>query len=321
MSLPRIAVLMAVYEPNMVWLAEQLDSLNGQTYPNIFLYIRDDCSQSISDDDLLACVREHITAFPYLISRNERNLGSNGTFELLTAEAEGDFFAYCDQDDVWLPDKLKLLTEDLRREDALLVCSDMYVTDGQGRQIADRIAKVRRHQVLKSGSGLAPGLLTHNFVTGCTMLVRAECAKAAIPFCPYMVHDHYLALYCAAKGSIYADPRPLIRYRLHGGNQTGAMTGVTDKNSYCRVRIEDSIRRFEWLREYFPGDPALSAQIERCLLWLRARLRYWREKRGAAELWHLRDCGRQVTLFELFAARMNEKMFLFFIWLYRKNII
>ena len=59
-------------------------------------------------------------------------LGSNRTFERLTEEAEGEYFAYCDQDDVWLPEKLAVLQEALEREKALLVCSDMYIIDGGG---------------------------------------------------------------------------------------------------------------------------------------------------------------------------------------------
>ena len=320
MSAPRIAILMAIYEPDMDWLAQQLDSLNAQTYPDLFLYVRDDCSPTVPHEQIAACVQTHITAFPFAISRSEKNLGSNGTFERLTAEAQGDCFAYCDQDDVWLPDKLTTLLADMEREGAQLVCSDMYVIDAQGNAVADSITQVR-HQTLRSGTGLAPELLMHNFVTGCTVLIRAETAKAALPFCPCMVHDQYLALHSAARGRIFSEPRPLVRYRLHGGNQTGAMAGVTDKASYGEMQIDLRLSRLEWLQAHLPCDAALTAQIERDLAWLRARQRYWREKRGALTLWRYRDCGKAATLFELFAAHMSERLFLFFIRLYRKNII
>ena len=164
----QISILMAVYEPRMDWLRQQLVSLNEQTYPNLRLYVRDDCSPTVPYEQILACVRECITRFPCTIARNEENLGSNGTFELLTKEAEGDLFAYCDQDDVWLPEKLAVLQEAMEREQALVVCSDMYIIDGEGRQVADSITKVRRHHVFRSGTDLARGLLTSNFAAGCT---------------------------------------------------------------------------------------------------------------------------------------------------------
>ena len=101
---PLIAILMAVYEPRMDWLREQLESLEKQTYPNLKLYVRDDCSETVSFEEIERCIKEYIHSFPYEIQRNEANLGSNRTFERLTEEAEGTYFAYCDQDDVWLPE-------------------------------------------------------------------------------------------------------------------------------------------------------------------------------------------------------------------------
>ncbi len=213
---PRIAILMAVYEPNLQWLREQLISLNEQNYPNLHLYIREDCSPTVAFADIERCVQDCITAFPYEIKRNAENLGSNGTFELLTQEAEGEYFAYCDQDDAWLPEKLEFLQREIETQKALLVCSDMLIIDGTGKKVADSITKVRRHHVFHSGENLAANLVFSNFVTGCTMLIKAETAKAAMPFCPYMVHDHYLALFAAERGKIVSLPERLIKYRIHG---------------------------------------------------------------------------------------------------------
>ena len=318
---PLISILMAVYEPRMDWLRQQLVSLNEQTYPNLRLYVRDDCSPTVPYEQIQVCVRECITRFPYTVARNEKNLGSNGTFELLTREAEGDLFAYCDQDDVWLPEKLAVLQKTMEREQAVLVCSDMYVIDGEGRQTAGSITKVRRHHVFRSGTNLAEDLLTHNFVTGCTMLVRAESAKRAVPFCPYMVHDHYIALCCAAEGMVYSSPERTIRYRIHGGNQTGIMSGVRDKESYLDVRIGAAEEKLRWLEKYFPYRGDLGKSIHRRLRWAQARKENWQERGHASALWQLRDCGRQVTLYEIVAARLPEKLFMKTIGLARRNIM
>lgn len=318
---PLISILMAVYEPRMDWLRQQLASLNEQTYPNLRLYIRDDCSPTVPYEQIQSCVQDCITRFPYVITRNEKNLGSNATFELLTKEAEGDLFAYCDQDDVWLPEKLTVLQKAMERERAVLVCSDMYIIDGDGKQVADSITKVRRHHVFRSGTDLTRGLLTSNFVTGCTMLVQSDAAKRAIPFCPYMVHDHYIALCCAAEGMVYSSPERTIRYRIHGGNQTGIMSGVRDKESYLNVRIGAVEEKLRWLEKYFPYHDDLNKSIHRRLRWVHARKENWQKKGHAGELWQLRDCGRQVTLYEILAARLPEKLFMRTINLARKNVI
>ena len=318
---PLISILMAVYEPRMDWLREQLISLNAQMYPNLRLYIRDDCSPTVPHEQIQSCVQDCITRFPYTITRNEKNIGSNGTFELLTEEADGELFAYCDQDDVWLPEKLTVLQEAMERERAMLVCSDMYIIDGDGKQVADSITKVRRHHVFRSGKDLAEGLLTHNFVTGCTMLVQSDAAKRAIPFCPYMVHDHYIALCCAAEGVVYSSPEKTICYRIHGGNQTGIMSGVRDKKSYLNVRISAVEEKLRWLEKYFPYHDDLNKSIHRRLRWVHARKENWQKKGHASELWQLRDCGRQVTLYETLAARLPEKLFMRTINLARRNLM
>lgn len=318
---PLISILMAVYEPRLDWLREQLESLEAQIYPNLRLYVREDCSPTVPFAEIEKAVRECIRSFPYEITRNEKNVGSNLTFERLTREAKGEYFAYCDQDDIWLPEKLTVLQEKIEETGALLACSDMYIIDGEGRQVADSITKVRRHHKFKSGGGLAEGLIISNFVTGCTMLVRAEAAKGAVPFCPHMIHDHYIALYCAASGGeICSVLRPLIRYRVHGENQTGLMAGVDSRESYLEVRVGTLRQRLEWLRER-PTDQsaAMRCAIEDRLQWVRARERNLRGQGGKRIIWKYRRFGPRVSAFELVATLLPEHIFLYIVNLARHN--
>ncbi len=319
---PLIAILMAVYEPREDWLRAQLDSLEAQTYPNLKLYIRDDHSSEAAFAALKACARASIRSFPFELRRNEEKLGSNATFERLTREADGDYFAYCDQDDVWLPDKLSTLLDAIEAQRAQLVCSDMFIIDENGTRTADSITKVRRHHVFKSGEGLAPQLLIANFATGCTTLVNAGQAKAAVPFCPYMVHDHYLAVWCAARGSVVSLPQRLINYRIHANNQTTIMTGVVDKETYVEVRIRKAIRRLEWLRERMRGQGDLSAAIDRTLNWTRARERcYAGDTRARGEVWRARDLSPVTSVFDIVMAGAPDWMFRCCIGLLRRNVI
>lgn len=319
---PRIAILMAVYEPRMDWLREQLLSLDAQTYPNLMLYIRDDCSPTVPYEEIQSCVQDCIRSFPYEIRRNEKNLGSNGTFERLTQEAEGDYFAYCDQDDVWLPKKLRILEKTITESGARLVCSDMYIINENGDQMADSITKVRRHHVFLSGEGLAPKLLISNFVTGCTMLVSSKTAKESIPFCPYMVHDQYLALCAAEKGRIVSLPGQLIRYRIHESNQTLAMAGVSDKQDYFHIRIETLLKRLNWLEARFAHNEALEKEIAEALLWTTARMDNFRGNAQAKlTIWKNRRFSPLTSLFEILLAGAPNAIFMLFVSLKRKNIL
>ena len=314
---------MAVYEPNLNWLREQLRSLNVQTYPQIHLYIVDDCSLTVSFDEIMEVVTECVTRIPFTITRNASNLGSNRTFESLTKLAEGEYFAYCDQDDIWLPKKLDVLHNAIVTTGALLVCSDMYVIDANGKVMAHTITSVRRHHVFRSGSNLLPIFLVSNFVTGCTMLIKASIAKESIPFFPYMVHDHYLAFYSSIKGLVLSLKEPLIYYRIHDKNQTLVMNGVTDKKSYYEKRIVVCIKKFQWLKEnIICNDINNCSCISRALSWGGAR-NDWYQKRDLTSfynLWKFRNVKLSETLFELVSLILPNCIFKFLIWLYKKNV-
>ena len=306
---PQISILMAVYEPRLDWLKEQLRSLNAQDYPNLILYVRDDASKSVPLDVIQETIQECITRFPFELARNDVNLGSNATFERLTQDADGYYFAYCDQDDSWLPEKLSTLQEAMENSGAILVCSDMYVIDENGKQLADSISKIRRRIQLQSGDDLASGLIFHNFVTGCTMMIRAQDAKAFTPFCPYYVHDQYLAIRCADKGAILSVRQPLIRYRIHGNNQTAALSGVHDKRSYEEKRIQTTWQRLTWLNENVPMSDALRETVKNGVVWAEARRKNWNHQGGRKVVWKYRNYSPIPSLFELTCNWLPEVLF------------
>ena len=257
---PLISVLMAVYEPRMDWLKEQLDSLNAQTYPNLRLYVRDDCSPTASFEKIEALVQERVTAFPYSVARNGQNLGSNGTFELLTREAEGEYFAYCDQDDIWLPEKLAVLQD--TAGPATMIYSDMSVIDERGETVAETLRMIRPRLQYVSGTGLAETFFFRNCTAGCSMLVQGDTAKAAIPFPKQTVCDQWIAIAAAQNGSIAFIDSPLMQYRQHMHNQTGILVGVTDKASYRSVRLEPLRERLEYYERVFGSNARLSAFVQ-----------------------------------------------------------
>lgn len=139
---PPVSILLATYEPNLQWLEQQLNSLNQQSYPNLYLYVQDDASANVPLSKITALLEKTITSFSYEIARNEKNLGSNVTFQYLTEKATGDFFAYCDQDDLWFPHKISRCMDVLQDKNAVLVCSDMEIINEVGKVTAKSITKI-----------------------------------------------------------------------------------------------------------------------------------------------------------------------------------
>ena len=204
---------------------------------------------------------------------------------------------------------------------AELVCSDMFIIDGDGKQVADSITKVRRRHKFASGEGLAKELLVRNFVTGCTILVRGGTAKECVPFCPAMVHDYYIALCCAAKGTIQSVEKPLIRYRIHGRNQTGVLAGVKDKESYYKLRILEMQERFQWLSSNWPYREDFQKELKQCAEWIQARQNNWNGRGGKKTMWRYRSLFPKAMVFEFIMPYLPKCLFKLAIWMGKNNYI
>ena len=314
-----VAILLAVYNPPLDWFGELLDSLDAQTYPNLRLYIRDDASSSPAPEQLEAFLEEHLLRLPYQFARNAENLGSNATFAALTEDATEDLVAFCDQDDIWLPDKIersvRLLEESPLRP--VMVCSEVAVIDADGREIAPLISAHRKRHVFLRGEGLAPTLLHRNFALGCTMLLPRERALSYLPFPDGIVHDHYLAYRAACDGAIDYLPEPTMKYRVYGGNQTGVMVGVRTKEDYFRERIlvfEDRLDVFSRYAD-FP-------ELQQAREWAAARRANFKREKGAfRRLRALRHVNPTTTKFELYGLRLPGPLFRLAIRLIQRRVI
>lgn len=302
-----IAVLLAVYEPRVDWLARLLDSLNTQSLSPACLYVCDDASPRFSKEELEALLQKHITAFPYVLLQNEENKGSNATFAALLQRAKEPYVAFCDQDDVWLRDKLKdslalLQSSPLR---PTLVFGNACVIDGEGSLLARRIEDLRPRHRLQRGYGLADALIRRNFVMGCTLLIERRRALSYLPFPRALVHDHYLAFRASLDGALDFLDAPQLLYRIHGENQTGTLAGVQSRADYVRLRIRVFCERIRVFSRY-TDSPAL----REAAAWSEARLANAIGKRGGARrllrLWH---CDPTVTAFELLALRLPSPLF------------
>ncbi|HCW53917.1 MAG TPA: glycosyl transferase, partial [Clostridium sp.] len=207
---PLVSILLAVYNPNEKWIIEQIVSLNEQTYENLNLYVYDDCPKYPLNEKIL---KKYVKNFDYKLIRGEQNKGSNKAFEELTRIADGEYFAYCDQDDIWEKNKISLLMECFKDNEVNLACCDLSIINENGEKIYNSIRDIRKRIVYRRGNNLVMKLLVTNFVTGCAMIVKKQIALKSIPFAKTMVHDNWIAVVAALNGKIdYVDKR-LVRYR------------------------------------------------------------------------------------------------------------
>lgn len=309
--MPTISVLMAVYRPNPEWLKRQLESLANQTWQAVELLVRDDCPQEPVGDHVFSLLADRM---PVSYKVNEKNLGPGATFARLVEEAQGDYIAFCDQDDIWLPEKLEILLKELQSRQGAACYCDLSVIDANGRQTATDVRQVRTGDIFLEGTGLAEKLFIKNCIYGCSMLMPTVLAKQALPLPDGMGHDHWFSLWAASKGEIIHLKQPLVRYRLHGNNQSDTLCRIRTKQDYLEKRIRQLQRQAIQCRGRFAHAPVLQDYISCVERWTKAREQWFRGQIGALPaLWRGWNFSKKAALFELVAARIPEAVFRFLI--------
>jgi glycosyltransferase involved in cell wall biosynthesis len=223
---PHVCIVLATYN-GARYLDIQLQSIAAQTHRNWSLLIRDDGS---SDDTMQVLSRwqaEHPAKIRF-VEGVDANRGPAGNFSALLECADAPYVALCDQDDVWQPDRLELGLARIRAIEALrgadhptLVHSDLEVVDADLNTIA---TSLWHHQFLRPDRERdLRHVMVQNVVTGCSALMNRSLVRLATPIPSNAVmHDWWIALVAASLGSVDHLDLPLVRYRQHGRNDTGA---------------------------------------------------------------------------------------------------
>ncbi len=228
-----------------------LDSLSSQTDPDFCVLMQDDGST----DGTPALLRSRADLDPRFSFGNNpgRHLGAAGNFLSLLSQTDADFALLCDQDDIWMPEKIGVLKQAMLEavsadgaEKPILVHSDCSLVDEEGSPIGDSFF---RHQGWDPNAVTLPPLLVQNNVTGCTVIMNrplinlvAAHGKARDLF----MHDWFIALTAAAFGRIVFVPQPLTAYRQHGGNAIGASrSGLVTRAFRALAGRKDAKRRIQ----------------------------------------------------------------------------
>ncbi len=225
-----IEILLATYNGSE-YIEEQINSILSQTFKEWHLTIRDDFSTDDTYDKLL----EFQGMYPEKIKVLEDRTASKKAcfnFMRLTRYAmenvDAPFYMFCDQDDVWEPDKIeqtfnmmKKMSRKYGENIPLLVHTDLFVVDENLSIISPSFM---RYTNLDESKNLCD-LLIMNSVVGCTIMVNRCLLEmfSKAPECDRIhMHDHFMALIAATYGKIGYVKCSTIKYRQHNDNSMGA---------------------------------------------------------------------------------------------------
>tara|TARA_B110000879_G_scaffold207492_1_gene291288 strand:+ start:717 stop:1817 length:1101 start_codon:yes stop_codon:yes gene_type:complete len=221
-----ISVVLATYNGES-FLSEQLDSVVAQSYSNVEIIISDDASTD-STIAIIKAYQEKYGAEKIKANFNKENLGYTRNFEKAISLSSGDYLVFCDQDDIWLPDKIAIQYQALSEANALAVFSDAFLVDANARDLDISLWEAVLGSSPPKKIDYRAFYLT-NCVTGCTLMIRRQLLDAALPFPKSVPHDWWLAYHAAYQDRLVFTDKKLLHYRQHAGNVYGVGSKIRKK--------------------------------------------------------------------------------------------
>lgn len=226
MNEPTVDIVMATYN-GADFIVEQVESIQRQSYKNWRLLISDDCSTdgtlnivksiSISDNRIK------------LISSDVKYGGAMPNFLQALKKSDSPYFMFCDQDDIWLEDKIKISVEHIARLEntsgaakPIFVSSDMKIVDDNVNLLSSSFMS---YENFGTGDTSLSHVLVENNVPGCTIIGNATLRKwlnLCTSYDGLIMHDWLVNLICKCAGNSSFINESTSLYRQHSGQEVGS---------------------------------------------------------------------------------------------------
>ena len=243
------------------FLRPQLDSLAAQTVQPDEIIVHDDGST----DETEAIVREYAERWPIVrFVRNTGPHGVNGNFFTALRLAKGDFIAICDQDDIWMADKL---------ERQLAAIGDNLLVGGISEPFSDETEAPVNVDLRLPNIDLLRMLFV-GMMPGHTQLLRRELLDM-LPQCEWFMYDLQIQALAAAKERVTIVPQVVVRQRRHLSAATyvapksrersiaNALRTVADTLSLYRKARPHIQYRFQQWTAFFDKLPDTTPSLQR----------------------------------------------------------
>jgi glycosyltransferase involved in cell wall biosynthesis len=234
----KISIAMATYNGGL-FIQELLNSLSTQTQLPSELVICDD----MSADDTIDIVEEFAKTAPFPVRsfRNERRLGYGPNFMKAASLCNSEVIAFCDQDDIWLPHKLKRLSDVFSTDQCIAVYHDLTIVDKENKIISPFVASPKPDKI--NPWSLIPGLALAFRSEFLNYGLWEESVNHKRPN-ERMAHDQWICFMAISLGRMVHLADSLVRYRQHGKNTFGAFyaerkSAVSRSMQYMRLASDN----------------------------------------------------------------------------------
>lgn len=221
MTNPVISVVMPAYN-HARFVGAAITSVYTQTFRDLELIVIDDGST----DGTAAVVKQFQDprlTYHYQSNQDAYNAISNG-IDL----ARGQFIAILNSDDIYAPTRLKVLLDSQRQTQAACLFTDVVPIDVEGRLITGeghywhRWHQTNRQLYFQCGDLFIAFLKGNMMVTTSNLFLTSKAAHTVGRFAPLRyLHDYdyiFRVLLAFPNRVVYLHDKPLLNYRIHGGN-------------------------------------------------------------------------------------------------------
>lgn len=205
----KVSVVLCSYN-GAKYIVEQLDSIVNQTYPIFELLIFDD----VSVDNTVEIIEDYAHKFPFIkLAVNEINLGYRKNFQQALGFATGDTIAICDQDDVWMKDKLARMIGAWDMSHPLIYCNSFIFSGQAPAQPPEPVFR------MFEGTD-ARKIFLANTISGHAIICSKDFLKLALPFTEDAMYDWWMGVVAAYNGGVQHYDKVLVCQRSHADNST-----------------------------------------------------------------------------------------------------
>lgn len=185
-------------------------------------------------------LKEYETDPRFRIFFQQENLGPVKNFDFVIRQAKGEVIAFCDQDDIWLPEKVSTLVAEIG--DASLVYCDSMLIDEHGQSLQKKLSDLR---TMYSGRNTR-GFVFSNVVWGHAAMIRRSLVDDALPIPAGIPHDIWFAVKAAAAGGIKYVDKTLTLYRQHSKTVTTTLAQKAPARK-LEKRYDDFQHKLQWI--------------------------------------------------------------------------
>lgn len=222
-----VAIALAAYEPDLDFFREQLESILRQTEKDwICVITLDSALENVLSS---AEIRNLLKDPRFSIQENPVRLGHKKNFEKaaeIALRLNPWAIAFCDQDDIWYPNKIEVLKKLLAAQPPRsLAHTDSDLLDQDTGKVRTLSAWETDHRGIRNVE--TTDLIIRNVASGCALIVHADLVRENL-FIPeeFPYHDHWYTAVASRYGGVHSSPERLYAYRQHQKNVIGAQTAT-----------------------------------------------------------------------------------------------